>query len=358
MEVVSDRDRRAAEHADAEAAMADAVAGAMLVDPTGAGTHREVGGPPPTDGLAVRAPSGVLSYDPADLTVTVAAGTTVGELDAALAPHGQECVLDPVDDAATIGGTIAVGLSGLRRLRVGPIRDQVLEVRFVTGDGRLVRGGGPTVKNVTGYDLPRLLVGSFGTLGVLTRVVLRCRPRPRHAQWFRSTGNPDVALARCLRPSSVLWDGTVTRVLLEGHPGDIEAESARAGLEPDRAPEHPAGAHRGRISVRPGEVAAVGRRLGGLDGVVWIAEAGVGTVHVAAGEASALIACREAAHDAGGWMLREAGAPGLDGFGRPLPNPDLAGRVHRAFDPTGKLAPGRIPLPQVEVEAEPGGPPR
>lgn len=355
MEVVEDRDGRAAEHADAEAAVADAVAGATLVDPTGTGTHREVGGPPPTGGLAVRAPSGVLSYDPADLTVTVAAGTPVGELDATLAAHGQECALDPVDDAATVGGTIAVGLSGLRRLRVGPIRDQVLEVRFVTGDGRLVRGGGPTVKNVTGYDLPRLLVGSFGTLGVLTRVVLRCRPRPSHAQWFRSTGTPDVALDRCLRPSSVLWNGTATRVLLEGHPVDIEAEGVRAGLEPDRAPDLPAGVHRGRISVRPGEVEAVGRRLGALDGVAWIAEAGVGTVHVAAGEAATLAACREAAHDVGGWMLREAGAPGLDGFGRALPNPDLTGRVHRAFDPTGKLAPGRLSLPQVEVQAKAEG---
>jgi len=355
MEVVSDRERRAAEQAEAEAAIVDAVVGATLVDPTGSGTHREVGGPPPTDGLAVRAPSGVLSYDPADLTVTVAAGTTVGELAAALAPHGQECALDPADDAATIGGTLAAGLSGLRRLRVGPIREQVLEVRFVTGDGRLVRGGGPTVKNVTGYDLPRLFVGSLGTLGVLTRVVLRCRPRPRSARWFRSTGAPDVVLERCLRPSSVLWDGTATRVLLEGHPGDIEAEGARAGLEPGRAPELPTGAHRGRISVPPGEVTAVGRRLAARDGVAWIAEAGVGTIHVAAEEPSSLSACREAAHDAGGWMLREAGAPGLDGFGRSLPNPDLAGRVHRAFDPSGKLAPGRLPLPQVEVEVQTGG---
>ncbi|MFO7591419.1 MAG: FAD-binding protein [Acidimicrobiia bacterium] len=352
MEVVSDRERRAAEHAEAESALSDAVGGATVVDPTGSGTHREVGGPPPTGGLAVRAPSGVLSYDPADLTVTVAAGTTVGELDATLAPHGQECALDPFDDVATIGGTIAVGLSGLRRLRVGPIRDQVLEVRFVTADGRIVRGGGPTVKNVTGYDLPRLLVGSFGTLGVLTRLVLRCRPRPPHAQWFRSGDAPSVALERCLRPSSVLWDGAATRVLLEGHVDDLEAEGARAGLEPDGPPEVPAGPHRGRISVRPGVVMTVGRRLAALDRVAWLADAGVGTIHVAAADPLALGECRAVAHDAGGWMLREAGAPGLDGFGQPLPNLDLAGRVHRAFDPTGKLAPGRLPLPQVEVEVD------
>jgi glycolate oxidase FAD binding subunit len=305
--------------------------------------------------VEVRAPGGILSYDPADLTVTVAAGTTVAALDAVLAPHGQECALDPVDRRATVGGTIAVGLSGPRRLGVGPLRDQVLEVRFVTADGRIVRGGGPTVKNVTGYDLPRLLVGSFGTLGVLTRLVLRCRPRAPRAAWFRAPAGPAAVLDRCHRPTSVLWDGATTRVLLEGHPGDLDAESRRAGLVPDAAPEAPVGDHRGRISVRPGAVEALGRRLEMLDGVTWLAEAGVGTIHVAAGEAGILGECREAAHAAGGWMLREAGAPDLDGFGRSVGSPQLTARVHRAFDPTGKLAPGRIPLPQVEVEIE-GGP--
>ncbi len=91
------------------------------------------------------------------------------------------CALDPRDPAATIGGILACGLSGWRRLRHGPLRDHVLEVRFVTAQGRLVKAGGPTVKNVTGYDLPRLLVGSFGTLGVLAQVTLRCRPRPAAA---------------------------------------------------------------------------------------------------------------------------------------------------------------------------------
>ncbi len=350
MEVVADPQRVAAEHAAAESALAVVVANARVVDPRGTGVHREVGGPPPVGGVGVQAPKGVLSYDPADLTVTVAAGTTVAALAAVLAPHGQECALDPADPNATVGGTIAVGLSGLRRLRVGPLRDQVLEVRFVTADGRIVRGGGPTVKNVTGYDLPRLFVGSFGTLGVLTRLVLRCRPRPSLAKWCRAPIAPSAVLERCLRPASVLWDGTSTHVLLEGHPGDLDDECRRAGLEPDHAPVLPVGEHRGRISVRPGEIEALGRRLGALNGVTWLAEAGVGTIHVATGEAGLLGTCREAAHEAGGWMLREAGAPELDGFGRTLPSPELAARVHRAFDPTGKLAPGRLPLSQVEVQ--------
>ena len=102
--------------------------------------------------------------------------------------------------------------------------------------------------------------------------------------------------------------------------------------------------------MRPGEIETVGRRLSSLREVGWLAEAGVGTIHVAVGEAATLHACREVAHDVGGWLLREAGAPGLDGFGRPLPSIELAARVRHAFDPAAKLAPGRLPLPLVEVE--------
>jgi hypothetical protein len=132
-----------------------AVAAAHCVVPTGAGTHRDVGNPVVEESVAVGAPAGIEAYDPAELTVTAWAGTTVGDLDATLAAAGQECAIDPRDPTATVGGTIAAGLSGYRRLRYGPLRDRVLEVRFVTGDARVVRGGGPTVKNVTGYDLPR-----------------------------------------------------------------------------------------------------------------------------------------------------------------------------------------------------------
>ena len=81
MEVVPDPSRAAAEQAEAESALSEVVASAAVVDPHGSGTHREVGGPPPTDGVAVRAPVGILAYDPADLTVTVGAGTTVGTED-------------------------------------------------------------------------------------------------------------------------------------------------------------------------------------------------------------------------------------------------------------------------------------
>ena len=338
-------------HEAAERALAELVGSATVVDPVGSGTHREVGGPAPSGATPVSAPAGVLAYEPADLTVTVGAGTTVGALDATLAEHDQECALDPADRAATVGGTIAVGLSGPRRLRVGPLRDQVLEVRFASADGRLVRGGGPTVKNVTGYDLPRLLVGSFGTIGVLTRVILRCRPKPMCSRWYSAPTRPDQALSTCLRPSTVMWDGRRTWVLLEGQVRDVEDDAARAGLAVSEAPAFPSAPNRGRISVVPGAIVALGTSLDALPGVAWLSEAGIGTVHVGALDRVGLQACRDAATDAGGWMLREAGAPDLDGFGRTLPNDALAERVRAAFDPEGKLAPGRLPRPLVDLEA-------
>ena len=329
----------------AEEEVARVVGAAERVDPTGGGTHREVGGHPPEEATVVRAPAGIVAYDAADLTVAVGAGTTVAELSDALAVAGQECALDPRDPTATVGGTIASGLSGPRRPRVGPLRDQVLEVRFATADGRLVRGGGPTVKNVTGYDIPRLLVGSLGTIGVLTRVILRCRPLPASVWWGASDDAPDTVGARCLRPATVVWDGAVTLVRLEGHSADVEAEATEAGLEGAEPFSWPTGEHRGRASVAPGRVVELGRALSTIGGVRWVAEIGVGTVHVASDSEAALGQARVRAQDCGGWLLREAGAPGLDGFGVEMANQAVLTRVKAAFDPTGKLAPGRLPFP-------------
>jgi glycolate oxidase FAD binding subunit len=310
---------------------------APVVTPVGARTHWGVGGPPPRGAAEVRAPDGVVEYEPADMTVTVGAGTSFAALDAVLAEHRQEVALDPRSHDATIGGILACGLSGIRRLRHGPLRDHVLEVRFVTGDGVLVKGGGPTVKNVTGYDLPRLFVGSLGTLGVLTQATLRCRPRPRVARWF----TVDDARAFHL-PSSRLWDGTREHVLLEGAEADVEAQ-ARDCAPLGAPPALPAGTHRGRISVAPARIRAVGRALPGE--VRWCAELRVGTVHVAADSADMLAGARAVAHAHGGWMLRETGgAPDEDGYGRALPNLALMRRIKHAFDPEGRCNPGRLPF--------------
>lgn len=260
------------------------------VVPVGGGTHWTAVG----EGRRVRAPAGVVSYEPAEMTVRVGAGTTVAELDTALAEHGQMVPLDPVEPAcATVGGVLAEGVSGVRRLRWGPVRNTVLEVRYVSAEGRLVKSGGPVVKNVSGFDLCRLMVGSLGTLGVLAEVVLRVQPRPPASQWF--TGDSQAVV----RPSALLWDGDTTWVLLEGHPADIAAQ--RAGLVEAQGPP-PLPPY--RRSLRPSALA-------GLTGT-FVAELGVGTVHVP--DPPPVVEAARA---------------------------DLHRRVKQVFDPTGRLNPGR-----------------
>jgi glycolate oxidase FAD binding subunit len=323
-------------------ALAEAVRGADAVVAAGNRTQWEVGNPPRADAVEVHAPSGVITYEPADLTVTIGAGTTEAELAEVVGEHAQECALDPRSDRATVGGMLATGLSGYRRLRHGPLRDRVLEVRYVNADGELVKGGGPTVKNVSGFDIPRLLVGSLGTIGVLTQVTLRCQPIHLVSEWSATTEDPFAVRRRGYRPSCVLWNGQETRVLVEGVAADVEAERlAMATVGGSSAPEFPVGPHRGRISVRPSALRALALALDGAC-VRWLAEVGVGTVHVAADSEAELAAARAAAEAAGGWLLREAGAPGLDGFGAPRPNAVLQERIRAAFDPAGKFSPGRL----------------
>lgn len=327
---------------DAVRDLASVVARATAVQPVGARTQWGIGGVP-KPGTEVTPPIGIVPYDPAELTITVGAGTTVADLEDALGAYHHEVGLDPRDPSATVGGVLAAGLSGHRRLRHGPLRDRVLEIRFITGDGRVIKCGGPTVKNVSGYDIARLLVGSMGTLGVIMQATLRARPRPRASIWATTTGDVDHLRRNLFRPSCLAYDGTTTYVLLEGHTDDLGTEISKARLELAPTPTWPSGTSRGRISVQARHVLALGTALDAIDGLRWMAEIGVGTVHVAADDVGALLAARTAAHANGGWMLRESGASEIDGFGLALPNAALTQRIRDALDPARKMAPGRIP---------------
>ncbi len=243
-------------------AFADEVGEGDPVTITGLRTR---GGPVPGVRV-VGAPAGIDWIQPAEMTVCCGAGTMVAELDDALLAHGQ-CVAIP--PAGTVGGALAVGRSGVRRLGYGPVRDTVLQIRYVSAAGEVVKAGGPTVKNVSGFDLCRLLVGSRGTLGFLGEVILRTRPRARYEQWFCGPVDPEIALGRLYRPVSVLWDGTTTWVLLEGDERDVEAQVGSLDLQAaDGAPPLPTG---GRWSVAPGAF----RELTGE----FVVEVGVGVVH-------------------------------------------------------------------------------
>lgn len=280
----------------------------------GGRTEWEVGGPLAAGTRLVTAPGGVVEHEASEMTVRVGAGTTVDDLDAALGRSGQ-CVALPSAPGATVGGVLAVGRSGTRRLGWGPIRDTVLQVRYVSAEGTLVTAGGPMIKNVSGFDLCRLLVGSLGTLGLIGEVILRTRPVPEAERWMTGAVAPEIALTELPTATTVFWDGHVTWVRLSGLDADVGAQAAvgeTLGLALcDDGPDRPGG---GRWSLPPAELAAMPERY---PDVRFLAEMGVGIVHA------------------------DAPAPP-----RPIA-PQVAtlhGRLKFEFDPDGRLNPGRDPL--------------
>jgi glycolate oxidase len=179
--------------------------------------------------------SGIVEYDPSELTVTALAGTPIAELQAELAAHGQHLPFDPplATAGATAGGVVAAGTSGPGRYRHGGVRDFVIGARFVDGEGELVGGGGRVVKNAAGFDLPRLLVGSVGRLGVLIEVAFKVFPAP--AAWATLAVEADDGFATLVRAAASGLDVEALdlvppgRVLVRigGPPDGLEARLAR-----------------------------------------------------------------------------------------------------------------------------------
>ena len=149
--------------------------------PIGGRTLLNVGLPPARPGIAVdvRALSQVIDYPARDMTITVQAGITVAQLQALLAAEKQRLPIDvPRADQATLGGVLAVNVSGPRRLGFGTLRDYVIGISTVNDEGQEVKAGGRVVKNVAGYDLCKLHIGALGTLGIISQVTLKLRPLP------------------------------------------------------------------------------------------------------------------------------------------------------------------------------------
>nr|WP_296254674.1 MULTISPECIES: glycolate oxidase subunit GlcE [unclassified Pseudomonas] len=199
---------------------------------------REVAG----EVLDTRAHRGIVTYDPTELVITARAGTPLSELNAALEQAGQMLPCEPptfsdggVGDA-TVGGMIAAGLSGPRRPWSGSVRDFVLGTRVITGLGKHLKFGGEVMKNVAGYDLSRLMAGSFGCLGVITEVSLKVLPKPRLCTSIAMEMDLPRALARLaewgqqpLPISAASHDGRLLRLRLEGGEGSVTAAQDRLG---------------------------------------------------------------------------------------------------------------------------------
>ena len=173
---------------DVEAAVQWALAEGKALEVIGGGSKRAIGRPAQSDlTLDLSALTGVTLYEPEELVLSAKAGTPLAEVEALVAARGQQLAFEPMDygpilgggaGSATIGGTLAVNLSGPRRLKAGAARDHFLGVCAVSGRGESFKSGGRVVKNVTGYDLCKLLAGSWGTLAAMTEATIKVLPRP------------------------------------------------------------------------------------------------------------------------------------------------------------------------------------
>ncbi len=361
----------------------------------GGGTELELGNRPRALDTVVRtaALDRVVDYTPEDQTITVEAGLTLAELDRLLASHGQMLPLDVVDrDRATIGGIVATNAYGRRRQRYGTAKDLIVGVSMVRPDGTLVRGGGKVVKNVAGFDLPKLAVGSLGTLGAIASVTLRVYPIPAATRCallrFEHAADLDVALRllveRRLEPESVMLanydalavafagtqggvDQQMATVLGEiaaaasAHATELSELECESYEQRERAVRRD-GVWRLRIVAPPAyPVARLGTFVAAAPQAVPIAYPLLGVALHAYGE-SAVPA--EPAHDRPDWPLAdlrervaaETGGSGrvvmhampdaareaVDAWGPPPPSFALMRALKDRFDPHGLCNPGRF----------------
>ena len=361
------------------AEVAEIVAAGRPLEVVSGGTKRSVGRVRGAEAvLSLAALNQVVDYAPEELVLTAQPGVSIATLEALVAAHGQMLPFEPphlerllgADGQATLGGVLAANLSGPRRIRAGAARDHVLGLAAVTGRGEIIKAGGRVVKNVTGYDLSKLIAGSWGTLAVLTEVTIKVLPAPRAEASLllsgldarRACAAMALAMNAPLEVSAVAHlpheaDGAVTAFRLEGFAASVAARSESLAsllraygtpeiLDPGlsralwarvREVEMFQGDPRPlwRLSVPPADGWRVGEALPGDAIYDWAG----GQVWLASEAAESQV--RAAVRALGGHAVL------FRGDGRAFEPVDgalarLTDRVKAAFDPNGVLNPGRF----------------
>jgi glycolate oxidase FAD binding subunit len=373
---------------DLRDAIADATRSGIRLAIRGGGSKAPLGHDTPDAAiLDMRGYTGIVDYDPSELVLTVRAGTPLAEVQAAVATEQQMLAFEPWDHgplfgqpagAATIGGVVAASVAGPRRLSMGSARDHLLGLEAVSGRGESFVAGAKVVKNVTGYDLPKLMAGSWGRLAAMTQVTLKVLPRPRteatlvaegltpaeaHAAMARALASHAELCAAAHLPAGLGGGPALTAFRLQGFEPSV---TARAALLPDILRDHcpvrpvdPAEAEAlwevvrtaapltgsrplWRVNVPPSGGCAV---VAALDGAGWFFDWAGGLVWLAFDGDPALV--RSTAEQAGGHAMLVRAAPDVRAR-VPAQHPRSPGvmaleeRVRRAFDPAGVFETGRF----------------
>jgi glycolate oxidase FAD binding subunit len=369
---------------EAAAVLRTAAAEGLAVVARGAGTKLDWGVPPRRLDLIVDTArlDRIVEHAAGDLVVIAQAGVRLDALADRLAGDRQRLAVDEVVPGTTIGGMLATGVSGPRRLQAGAVRDLVLGVTLVRADGVVAKAGGKVVKNVAGYDLAKLIAGAYGTLGLVTEAAFRLHPIPPAAAYV-TVRLPDAAAAyetvqRVLHgqfvPTAVELDRpepggpAELAVLVEGTEAGVAARVTQAveALGPGAAETDrprwwatlPGGGDGVLVKVTA-ELTGLGRLLDGVDraaaaagATAWVrGSAGVGAFHAGlpgtdpTAVAAFVTALRDAAPSWHGSVVVLAAPPAVrsevDSWG-PVPGLGLMRRVKERFDPDALLAPGRF----------------
>ena len=370
-------------------AIADAARGEERLAITGGGSKAGFGAPAEARTLAMTGLTGVVDYDPAELVLTVRPGTPLADVEALIGGENQMLAFDPFDHGplyglpagrATIGGVVAAGVAGSQRISAGGARDHLLGFRAVSGRGEVFIAGGKVVKNVTGYDLPKLAAGSWGRLFVMTELTLKVLPRPSvvATRLIEGLDAAGAVKAMAIAMGSQADIGAAAHLPKNGHERSLTAfriqgfgpsvaarcamletllapvgavetpdETAAARIWADLRSLAPLGPDRAlwRINVAPSKGSDIVAALRPL-GADWMMDWAGGLIWAALGDPAAQ-AIRAAAEKAGGHAALVRGSraqrASIPAFHPPAPGlAALETRVRRAFDPMGVFETGRF----------------